>query len=1261
MAAFAITATVMLASAATSIAANPTGITDLGGMSTLSRFGGTLTDGFLPSAVNDNGVISGAVDLGEGTNYETSWPAFWKEGTVSESTPFDKPGHPSESIYCSSGAGPIDDAGTQFGGICVRNIPPEPPVWFSEGKMTFWPSSFKAWGFNSVSPGGIVVADGACRTKPNSASIARPPSYTPEQIPYEGCASSVNDSGHYLLAQEIPLPNNASRTEVSIFNGVGLVVLSEHDGWLGIDAADDALGVAPEGTELLLREADGTVVPIPIKVAGQASSAEMNAAGMVVAQEAGTWKYWQGSAVHPLSELLPTGSGWTITRVLSLSDNYVLGQGMHNGELHDFLLDLGSEPQLSIAPATVTEPTSGTATANFTVTSSASSTSAFSVQYTTQNGSGKSGAIAGRDYEAAHGTLTFSPGETSKTIPVSIKASGLKGKHKFSVTLSEPQGATISTSTAIGTIIGPSPLVVTITVPADVDIQETEAGAVPQNIAATVTIKNRGPNPVENIVVPNPLTIGWHGPAPINALPVKQVEGPSAAGKPVSPNLGTLAPGAKSRAVPYVLQVEGDGHFDIQALVTGSEGGETIHALGLSTINPTSQLLVMKNEIGAEVNSQTSPGLIQAGTHFLVNVHIENRSYLHRLQIDPYEPELSGNAHGGSLVKEGEPTTYSAPTGSLDEVKPSPAIVLAPREARNYYVVVGTSGSNAFAQKGVGGGTRATVAFKHPKVSTVNAADEPTAAPDDRTVLTPGSNEVQVGIDDSAAPQAPLEAWKADYYIAKGVVFGWWDLTWGALKGLPDLGVLLVHKAIENNPGVLVTSLAKGTIDEMYYLTELWGATSADPAARRALVESLERKVEAAFSEAVWMLPEKGAALYDSVNSAVGTYFTKIANNWSAGNWEQALTDMSESGTVAVGSVAPLVYSMGAGVLTRLAPATEALDAKLAAETTKTTEELEALSQTWEPAEDAVKGLEEAADGYEFSVAQLRKFIGMTVKEIEWLKDFVKTRKLSVVLRSRAEESIEWLKKGGFLKPSLIKSKNVSWLDFEFLGYSKSDIGRVVMKKLPPLREIRAQLLGRGIAEGSPQYENVVERWVERKGTYAHEIEEMQQWNRAKQAKGKWPWQDSAVDPTLQLDEEKNYGFRLGHDEFDHNALVPEFQDPVTKRWGPITGDIDLVSVTHADGSSLTASEYVQVLKELAKSPLGIQHPDSTVWVYKDKFWFPKKAAYLESKGNVEFGADGDPRKVTFNAAASATDTWTPFKYRTVWNRGYAVGPGQVP
>ena len=76
----------------------------------------------------------------------------------------------------------------------------------------------------------------------------------------------------------------------------------------------------------------------------------------------------------------------------------------------------GTTPSLSIADASVTEGNSGTTTANFTVTLSAAATSTVTVNYATANGT----ATAGSDYVAASGTLTFTAGQTSKTIPVTV-------------------------------------------------------------------------------------------------------------------------------------------------------------------------------------------------------------------------------------------------------------------------------------------------------------------------------------------------------------------------------------------------------------------------------------------------------------------------------------------------------------------------------------------------------------------------------------------------------------------------------------------------------------------------------------------------------------------------------------------------------------------------------------------------------------------------------------------------------------------------
>jgi hypothetical protein len=340
---------------------------------------------------------------------------------------------------------------------------------------------------------------------------------------------------------------------------------------------------------------------------------------------------------------------------------------------------------------------------------------------------------------------------------------------------------------------------------------------------------------------------------------------------------------------------------------------------------------------------------------------------------------------------------------------------------------------------------------------------------------------------------------------------------------------------------------------------------------------------------------------------------------------------------------------------------TDAWAARAGSAYAKAGEALQGASRAIEPATNAVRALGEITPGYRFTVEQLKRFVGMSKDEVEWLAEFTKTRELSVVLRSRAEESIAWVREhGAVLKPSWIKSKNVTWADVEFLGYSARDVGRVVMRKPPPFAELEARLAGKSISKGSPEYINAVERWQTREDTFAKEIKQMKEWDAQGEIKGKWPWQESGVDPKVQSDEIKDFKFRLGKDEFDGNAKVPEVFNHKTGKWASITGDIDLVSVTKADGSALSQEEYVKVLKELADSPLGIQHPDSTVWIKDGKFWFKQKEEYLISKGNVQFGPDGVPRSVSFNQALSDPEKWTKFLYRIVWDGGYGVGPGQV-
>jgi hypothetical protein len=106
-------------------------------------------------------------------------------------------------------------------------------------------------------------------------------------------------------------------------------------------------------------------------------------------------------------------------------------------------------PRLSIADLTVAEGQSGTTTATFVVTLSPASPSPASVTYTTANGT----AVAPGDYAALSGNLTFSAGQTSRTIAVSVVGDTVvEPNETFFVNLSGASGATIGDAQAVGTI-----------------------------------------------------------------------------------------------------------------------------------------------------------------------------------------------------------------------------------------------------------------------------------------------------------------------------------------------------------------------------------------------------------------------------------------------------------------------------------------------------------------------------------------------------------------------------------------------------------------------------------------------------------------------------------------------------------------------------------------------------------------------------------------------------------------------------------------
>ena len=104
----------------------------------------------------------------------------------------------------------------------------------------------------------------------------------------------------------------------------------------------------------------------------------------------------------------------------------------------------------SIAGASANEGTGANTTLNFTVSLSAPAKSPVSVQYTTVNGT----AVAPSDFTATSGTLNFASGQQTAVIAVTVIGdSVVEPNESFSVSLSNPNGATIATASATGTIV----------------------------------------------------------------------------------------------------------------------------------------------------------------------------------------------------------------------------------------------------------------------------------------------------------------------------------------------------------------------------------------------------------------------------------------------------------------------------------------------------------------------------------------------------------------------------------------------------------------------------------------------------------------------------------------------------------------------------------------------------------------------------------------------------------------------------------------
>lgn len=151
--------------------------------------------------------------------------------------------------------------------------------------------------------------------------------------------------------------------------------------------------------------------------------------------------------VTVLGDTLPEADETFFLNLLNPTGGATLADGQGQATI---LNDDGAPPSVSINDVTVTEGNSGTTLATFTVTR-LGGTGAFSVNYETVSNT----AVAGSDFVATSGTLSFAEGQTEQQITVEVNGDTLaEGNERFFVSLSNPTGtATLADSLGQATIL----------------------------------------------------------------------------------------------------------------------------------------------------------------------------------------------------------------------------------------------------------------------------------------------------------------------------------------------------------------------------------------------------------------------------------------------------------------------------------------------------------------------------------------------------------------------------------------------------------------------------------------------------------------------------------------------------------------------------------------------------------------------------------------------------------------------------------------
>ncbi len=255
--------------------------------------------------------------------------------------------------------------------------------------------------------------------------------------------------------------NLSNATGATIATPQALGVILDDDPAVSVSISDAQIVEGNSGTKVLefevtLSKASG--LPITFNYATVDGTAT---AGSDYVSKAGTVDFAPGETSKKIQVTINGDTDVEPNETFFVNLSGTTFATIEDGKATGTITDDDGVPTISISDQSVTEGNSGTKVIEFTVNLSSAATENVTVNFATADGS----AIAGTDYVAKTGTVTFAPGVTSQKIQITINGDTVvEGDETFVVNLTNPSGATIADAQATGTITNDDSVLPTISI-----------------------------------------------------------------------------------------------------------------------------------------------------------------------------------------------------------------------------------------------------------------------------------------------------------------------------------------------------------------------------------------------------------------------------------------------------------------------------------------------------------------------------------------------------------------------------------------------------------------------------------------------------------------------------------------------------------------------------------------------------------------------------------------------------------------------------